>query len=469
MLRSMLSAVLPALLITTMGAQDVPPGRERGPAEYDALALEILKESIEINTTQSGSTTRAAEAIAARLKAAGFPDDDVRVLGPLRDKGNLVARLRGRSAGQKPIILLAHLDVVEALPKDWTVDPFRFLARDGWLYGRGTTDNKDEAAAWAATLIRFKREGYVPDRDLILMLTADEEGGADNGAEWLLKNHRPLVDASFALNEGGGGIVRKGRRLALTVQASEKVYQSFEMLVTNSGGHSSLPRSDNAIDQLAAGLARLAAYTFPVKLNEVTRAFFERTAASEPPAVSAAMRAVLRRPGDPAAARVLSRLPEYNARLRTTCVATMLEGGHAENALPQRARAVLNCRILPGEPAAEVLATLRHVVADAGVVVTPIAEAQPSPPSPLAPEVLGPIERTTAEMWPGVPVIPTMSTGATDAVYLRRAGIAVYGVSGMFEDVEDIRAHGRDERIRQTWFFEGLEFGYRLVKRLTGG
>jgi acetylornithine deacetylase/succinyl-diaminopimelate desuccinylase-like protein len=464
----MVSTVLPALLIATMGAQDAPSGRQRGPAEYEALALEILKESIEINTTQSGSTTRAAEAIAARLKAAGFPDDDVRVLGPLPDKGNLVARLRGRSAGQKPIILLAHLDVVEALPKDWTVDPFRFLARDGWLYGRGTTDNKDEAAAWAATLIRFKREGYVPDRDLILMLTADEEGGGDNGVEWLLKNHRRLVDASFALNEGGGGIVRKGRRLALTVQASEKVYQSFEMLVTNSGGHSSLPRSDNAIHQLAAGLTRLAAYTFPIKLNEVTRAFFERTAASEPPEVSAAMRAVLRRPGDPAAARVLSRLPEYNARLRTTCVATMLEGGHAENALPQRARAIVNCRILPGEPA-EVLATLRHVVADTGVVVTPIAEAQPSPPSPLSAQVLGPIERTTAEMWPGVPVIPTMSTGATDAIYLRRAGIAVYGVSGMFEDVEDIRAHGRDERIQQTWFFEGVEFAYRLVKQLTGG
>lgn len=469
MLRSMVSAVLPAVLIAAIGAQDVPPARQRGPAEYEALAREIFRELIEINTTQSGSTTRAAEAVAARLKAAGFSGDDVRILGPLPNKGNLVARLRGRDGGQKPIILLAHLDVVEALPKDWTVDPFRFLERDGWFYGRGTTDDKSEAAAWTATMIRFKREGYVPNRDLIFMLTADEEGGPNNGVDWLLKNHRQLIDAAFALNEGGGGIVRKGRRLALTVQASEKVYQSFEMLVTNSGGHSSLPRSDNAIHQLAAGLTRLAAYTFPVKLNEVTRAFFERTAASESPDVAAAMRAVLRQTTDPAAIRVLSRLPEYNARLRTTCVATMLDGGHAENALPQRARAVVNCRILPGEPPAEVLATLRRVVADAGVVVTPLAEAQPSPPSPLAPEVLRPIEETTADMWPDVPVIPTMSTGATDAVYLRRAGIAVYGVSGMFEDVEDIRAHGRDERVRQTWFFEGLEFGYRLVKRLTGG
>jgi acetylornithine deacetylase/succinyl-diaminopimelate desuccinylase-like protein len=465
----MMSVVLPAVLMAAMGAQDVPPARQRGPAEYEALAREIFRELIEINTTQSGSTTRAAEAMAARLKAAGFSEDDVRILGPLPNKRNLVARLRGRNGGQKPIILLAHLDVVEALPKDWTVDPFRFLERDGWFYGRGTNDNKDEAAAWTATLIRFKREGYVPNRDLILMLTADEEGGPDNGVDWLLKNHRPLIDAAFALNEGGGGIVRKGRRLALTVQASEKVYQSFEMLVTNSGGHSSLPRPDNAINQLAAGLTRLSAYTFPVKLNEVTRAFFERTAASETPEVAAAMHAVLRQTTDPAAIRVLSRLPEYNARLRTTCVATMLNGGHGENALPQRARAVVNCRILPGEPPADVRATLRRVVADAGVVVTPLAEAQPSPPSPLAPEVLRPIEQTTADMWPDVPVIPTMSTGATDGVFLRRAGIAVYGVSGMFEDVEDIRAHGRDERVRQTWFFEGLEFGYRLVKRLTGG
>jgi acetylornithine deacetylase/succinyl-diaminopimelate desuccinylase-like protein len=465
----MMSVAFPAVFIAAMGAQDVSPARQRGPAEYEALAREIFRELIEINTTQSGSTTRAAEAMAARLKAAGFSQSDMRILGPAPNKGNLVARLRGKDGGQKPIILLAHLDVVEALPKDWTVDPFRFLERDGWFYGRGTTDDKGEAAAWTATMIRFKREGYVPNRDLILMLTADEEGGPNNGVDWLLKNHRPLIDAAFELNEGGGGIVRKGRRLALTVQASEKVYQSFEMLVTNSGGHSSLPRSDNAIHELAAGLTRLSAYAFPVKLNEVTRAFFERTAASESPDVAAAMHAVLRQPTDPAAIRVLSRLPEYNARLRTTCVATMLDGGHAENALPQRARAVVNCRILPSEPPADVLATLRRVVADAGVVVTPLAEAQPSPPSPLAPEVLHPIEQTTADMWPDVPVIPTMSTGATDGVFLRRAGIAVYGVSGMFEDVEDIRAHGRDERVRQTWFFEGVEFGYRLVKRLTGG
>jgi acetylornithine deacetylase/succinyl-diaminopimelate desuccinylase-like protein len=466
MIRSTVFAILLAAPVATLCAQAPAPPRQRGSAEHEALAREILKELIEINTTQSGSTTRAAEAMTARLRAAGFPENDVRVLGPAANKGNLVARLRGRSSGQKPIMLLAHLDVVEALPKDWTVDPFTFLERDGWSYGRGTTDDKDESAIWTATLIRLKREGYVPDRDIILMLTADEEGGPNNGVQWLLKNHRGLIDAGYALNEGGGGVVRQGHRLSHTVQASEKIYQSFEMLVTNSGGHSSLPRRDNAIHQLAAALTRLAAYNFPVKLNEVTRAFFERTAAFEMPEVAAAMRGVLRRP---AAARVLSRMPEYNSRLRTTCVATMLDGGHAENALPQRARAVVNCRILPDGSPADVLETLRRVVSDPGVSITPIDEAQPSPPSPLTTEVLGPIEQITAEMWPGVPVIPTMGAGATDGLYLRRAGIPVYGVSGVFGDVDDVRAHGRDERIHQTWFFEGLEFGYRLVKRLTGG
>jgi acetylornithine deacetylase/succinyl-diaminopimelate desuccinylase-like protein len=463
MIRSTMVAIL---LAGSVYAQSSTP---RGPAEHEALAKDVFKELIEINTTQSGGTTRAAEAMAARLRAAGFAGNDVRVLGPVANKGNLVARLRGRNSGQKPIILLAHLDVVEALSTDWSVDPFTFVERDGWFYGRGTIDDKDEAAIWTATLIRLKREAYVPDRDIILLLTADEEGGPNNGVDWLLKNHRDLVDAGYALNEGGGGAIKRGHRLSHNVQASEKIYQSFELLVTNSGGHSSLPRGDNAINQLAAALTRLAAYSFPVGLNEVTRAFFERTAAIETPEVAAAMRTVLRRPADPNAARVLSGMPEYNARLRTTCIATMLEGGHAENALPQRARAVVNCRILPDQSPPEVLVTLRRVVADPDVVISPLDEAQLAPPSPLTAEVLGPIEQVTKEMWPDVPVIPTMSTGATDGLYLRLAGIPVYGVSGVFEDVEDVRAHGRDERIHQTWFFEGLEFGYRIVKRLTGG
>jgi acetylornithine deacetylase/succinyl-diaminopimelate desuccinylase-like protein len=446
------------------------PSTHQPPAPYRALARSIFQELIETNTTHlNGNTTTAAGKMAARLRAAGFADSDITLLGPAPERGNLVVRLHGRPTGKKPILLMAHLDVVDANPKDWTVDPLTFLERDGWFYGRGTTDDKDEAAIWTTTLIRLKHEGYVPDRDLILILTADEESGDQNGVDWLIRNHRELIDAAFALNEGGGGTIKDGKWLSNEVQASEKVFQSFRLEATNRGGHSSLPRKDNAIYQLAAALSRVAAFDFPVKLNEVTRAFFQRTASLETPEIGAAMRGILKDPPDPAAVARLSAIPGYNARLRTTCVATLLEGGHAENALPQRARATVNCRILPGEPPEEVLATLRRMVADSGVSVTPLAPAKPSPPSPLTPDILRSIEETTQEMWPGVPVVPTMSTGATDGLYLRGAGIPVYGVSGVFGDADDVRAHGQDERIATTWFYEGLEFGYRLVKRLTAG
>ncbi|MBI3981735.1 MAG: M20/M25/M40 family metallo-hydrolase [Gemmatimonadetes bacterium] len=445
------------------------PARHRSPERVESLAREIFRELIEINTAPSGGSTRAADAMAARLRAAGFPEADIHLAGPVPEKMNLVVRYRGRNTGKKPLLLLAHLDVVDADPADWTLDPFTFTDRDGWFYGRGTSDDKDEAAIWAATLIRLRQEGYAPDRDVIIALTADEEGGDHNGVDWLLAHRRDLIDAAFALNEGGGGVIKDGRRLSNNVQASEKVYQSFRLEATNKGGHSSLPRSDNAIYQLTAALGRIAEYRFPVKLNEVSRSFFERTAAIETPDVASAMRGLLRNPPDPAAAERLAANPAYNSRMRTTCVATMLEGGHAENALPQRARAVVNCRMLPGEPPEEVLATLRRVVGDPGVTVTPIADAKPSPPSPLTPEILRAIEEMTEEMWPGVPVIPTMSTGATDGLFLRQSGIPVYGVSGVFGDEADVRAHGQDERIRHDWFFEGLEFCYRLVKRLTAG
>lgn len=441
-------------------------------AGHDALGKSLLKELVEIDTSRANGTTRAAEAVAARLLAAGFPAADVQVLGPNPTRGNLVARLHGRAGtdgtpARRPLLLLAHLDVVDALPRDWTVPPFTFLERDGWFYGRGTTDDKDEAALWTATLMRLRREGYVPGRDIILALTADEEGGPNNGLDWLLTHHRPLIDAAYALNEGGGGVIKQGRRLSHNVQATEKTFQSVELLVVNSGGHSALPRADNAIHQLASALTRVAAYRFPVRLNEITRAFFARTAAIETPETGAAMRRLLAGPADAAADAYLSAMPEYNARLRTTCVATTIEGGHAENALPQRARAVVNCRLVPGDVPADVVATLKELVADPAVSVTPTFLADVAPPSPLAPEVLAPIERITGELWPGVPVIPTMHTGATDAFFLRRAGIPVYGVNGMFDDIEDVRAHGRDERIKETWFYDGLEFGYRLVKALT--
>ena len=468
MKRPTLAVPLTVIALVTAHAQ-APPAGHRGPLEHERLAKAILKQLVEIDTTQSGSTTPAAETVAARLLDAGLPRADVEVLGPTPTRQNLVARLRGRSTGRKPVVVMAHLDVVDAQLQDWTVDPFTFTERDGWFYGRGTMDDKDEAAIWAATLIRLRREGYVPERDIVMMLTADEEAGAHNGVDWLLRNRRASIDAAFALNEGGGGVVKQGRRLSHNVQASEKTYQNLELLVTNSGGHSSLPRADNAISQLAAALTRLHDHRFPVTLSDVTRAFFERTAAIESAGVAAAMRGILRDPADREADGLLSVFPEYNARLRTTCVATRVEGGHAENALPQRARAMVNCRIVPGNTPAGVLAALTRAIGDPGVAIRPTFEAEVVVPSPLTREVLGPVEEITQELWPGVAVIPSMGTTATDGFYLRRAGIPVYGVSGVFDDPGDIRTHGRDERIHETWFYDGLEFGYRLLKRLTGG
>ena len=435
---------------------------------HQQMAKDFLRELIEINTTQSsGNTTIAAEAMAAHLIAEGFAADDVQVLGPSERKGNLVVRLRGRDVGRKPLLLLAHIDVVEADPADWTLDPFTFTEQDGYFYGRGTTDDKDEAAIHVANLIRLKREGFQPDRDIIVALTADEEDGDENGVTWLLENHPDLIDAEYALNEGGGGAMRNGVHIANGVQASEKVYQSFTLEVINPGGHSSLPVKDNAIYRLADALIRIRAFDFPVALNEVTQTFFEQSANLEEGDLAAAMRGILQHPADPAAVAYLSRMPFYNSRLRTTCVATMLVGGHAANALPQRAQATVNCHVLPGFSMDSVHDTLVTVIGDEQVAVTRVAEATPSVPSPLTPEVLSAIEGVTEEMWPGVPVIPTMSTGATDGLYLRNAGIPVYGVSGLFGDIADNRAHGQNERILIKSYFEGQEFLYRLVTRLS--
>ena len=440
------------------------------PPRYQELARALLEELIEIDTTlATGSTTRAAEAMAVHLRAAGFSEDDVRVLEEVPRKGNLVVRYRGRDTGRRPLLLLAHLDVVPADRADWTLEPFVFTERDGYFYGRGTTDDKDECAIHVANLIRMREQGHVPDRDIIVALTADEEGGDHNGVVWLLAEHRELIESEYALNEGGGGAIAHGVRVSNAVQASEKIYQSFALEVTNPGGHSSLPVKDNAINRLAEALVKIGRHDFPVALNEVTRSYFERTADLAGPDVGDAIRAVLRDPSDADALALLAPLPIYNSRLRTTCVATMLEAGHAENALPQRARAVVNYRILPGESPAAVRATLGDVVGDAAVSITPLKEAKVSPASPLVPELLEPIERITEAMWPGVPVIPTMSTGATDGLFLRNAGIPVYGVSGIFGDVNDIRAHGRDERIAVRSFLEGQEFLYRLVVALSGG
>jgi acetylornithine deacetylase/succinyl-diaminopimelate desuccinylase-like protein len=446
-----------------------PAGAQNGRLPHARqLARDVFAQLIEINTTHSsGSTTVAADAMASRLRAAGFPAADVQVLGPDSIHGNLIARYRGRGT-RPPLLLLAHLDVVEALQADWSFDPFTFREQEGYFYGRGTSDDKAMAAIWIASLILMKEEGYVPDRDLIVALTADEEGGDANGVDWLLRTHRALINAAYALNEGGGGELTDGKRVLNEIQTSEKVYLSFTLEVRNSGGHSSLPRPDNAIYHLAGGLTRLSAYQFPPRLTETTRAFFQRMAGIAGDTLAEAMRAVTQ--GDTPPPGAVSRLatdPFYNALLRTTCVATMLAAGHAENALPQTARATVNCRFLPGEVPDSVQATLVRVLADSAIRVTPVAAAKPSQTSPLLPEVLGAVERVTQAMWPGVPVVPTMVTGATDGLYLRNAGIPTYGVSGLFEEIGDIRAHGRDERIGVTAFFEGQEFLFRLVKELS--
>jgi acetylornithine deacetylase/succinyl-diaminopimelate desuccinylase-like protein len=440
-------------------------------APHQQLAHDIYKQLVEINTTDSvGSTTVAAEAMAARLRAAGFPAADIFVGGPTPRKGNLVARLRGSVSGRKPLLLMAHLDVVEASRADWSpdLDPFRFIEKDGYYYGRGTTDDKAMAAIFVANLIRMKQQGSVPNRDIVLALTADEEGGDHNGVEWLLANHPDLVEAEFGINEGGGGQARGGRRLANRVQASEKIYEDFTLEVTNKGGHSSQPQPENAIYQLAAALSKISRFTFPPQLNEVTRGYFERMAGLEQGQLAADFGAAAQPTPDPAVLARLAAVPLYNAMLRTTCVATMVSAGHAPNALPQRAAANVNCRILPGEDPAEVQRTLVRVIADPNVTVTPVKPAKPSPPSPLTPQLMETITRITEEMWPGVVVVPFMSVGATDGLYFRQAGVPIYGVSGLFGDMDDVRAHGRDERMGIKEFYDGQEFLWWLVAALTG-
>ena len=436
------------------------------------IAREIYEELVEINTgVTTGNITTAAVAMAKRFRDAGVPADDIFVGGPRPEKHNVVARIRGRSSARKPVLLLAHLDVVEALKSDWSpdLDPFVFTERDGYYYGRGTADDKAMAAIFVANVFRMKREGWVPDRDIIIALTADEESGPANGVDWLLKNHRDKVDAALVINEGGGGVHRGGRPLFNGVQATEKLTTNFTLRVTNRGGHSSVPRDDNAITALADALSKVGRHRFPVQLNEVTRAFFTRTAEIETPEVGRAMRALVANPRDENAAAVLTRDPRYSAMLRTVCVATMLSGGHATNALPQLAEANINCRLYPTDTASKVRDELARVIADTSVQVIIRSQRPAAPPSPLLPELMEPVTRITREMFGDIPVIPTMSTGATDSRYFRTLGIPAFGVSGLFSDPSvDARAHGRDERMRVQSFYEGQEFLYRLTKALAG-
>jgi acetylornithine deacetylase/succinyl-diaminopimelate desuccinylase-like protein len=442
------------------------------------LSRDIFQQLIEINTTDSvGSTTSAAEAMAKRLLGAGFTKDDVVVLGPNSRKGNMVARIHGTGV-QKAILLIGHLDVVEARREDWTTDPFQFVENDGYFYGRGTQDMKSGDAIMVTAFIRMKKDGYKPDRDIILALTADEEGGESNGVDWLLKNHRDLIAAEFVLNHDGGGVeLEKGKALSVDVDASEKLYADFQLTVTNPGGHSSLPVPDNAIYHLADALTRLQAYKFPFELNPVTRAYFEAMSKVEIGQTAVDMKAILQTPPDKAAIDRLSQEPSRNATLHTTCVATRLEAGHANNALPQMARANVNCRILPGHSREEIRQQLIGIFSDpqvivrymndAGEVADTAPDAKALPPAPLNPEVMRAITQVAGDFWPGVPVIPDMADGASDGVYTMAAGMPTYGISGIALENNDLRMHGKDERVPIKSYFTGVDFFYQFLTALT--
>jgi acetylornithine deacetylase/succinyl-diaminopimelate desuccinylase-like protein len=465
----------------SMRAQQTTPADEA----TRRLAVDIFKQLIEINTTDSvGSVTAAAEAMAQRFRDAGFPESDIHVMGPSSNdrKKNVVVRLHG-SGKHKPVLLIGHLDVVEARREDWTTDPFQFIEKDGYYYGRGTSDMKDGDAIMSATLIRMKKEGYVPSRDIILAMTADEEGGTSNGVDWLIKNHRELIDAEFVLNHDGGGVLADhGKPMMMEVDATEKLYGDFVLTATNPGGHSSLPRPDNAIYELADALTRIGQYQFPFELNNITRAYYERQVTTATGQRAADLAAMLKTPPDMEAVARLSKDPLDNSTMHTTCVATRLSGGHANNALPQMAQANVNCRILPGHTLEETRLTLEKVAADPKIA-NPTIKVQFRennnvlmdhgsdrhsyvPPAPRK-EVFDSLDKVVAKMWPGIPVLPTMSTGASDGVYTNAAGMPTYAVSGEQYDRNDIRAHGKDERIEVKSFARGVDFYYLFLKGVT--
>jgi acetylornithine deacetylase/succinyl-diaminopimelate desuccinylase-like protein len=470
-IRFLLVILVVMLLSAALVAQDANNWRDLGRA--------IFKELIETNTSNStGSTTPAAEKMAKRLLDAGFEAKDVHVLGPDPHKGNLVARLRG-TGKRKPMLLICHLDVVEARRDEWSVDPFTLTEKDGYYYGRGTQDVKDGDAALVTTLIRMKKEGYKPDRDIIVALTADEEAGSFNGVEWLLKNHRDLIDAEYVINPDAGDFeAEQGKPVSIDVEATEKAYADFQLQVTNKGGHSSLPVPDNAIYHLADALEKIAHYRFPFELNAVTADYFEATAKRETGQKAADLRAILEALPDKSAVDRLSADPFYNARMRTTCVATRLDAGHANNALPQTATAVVNCRIMPGYTRAEIQQMLRELIADPQVAIRYLdTDGKPQDqapgtgsflPPPVNPEVRAALEKIAGDQWPGVTIVPIMSSGASDSTYTMAVGIPSYGIYGFPIDRDDDRAHGRDERLPIKSFDDGVVFYYQFLKLLSG-
>jgi acetylornithine deacetylase/succinyl-diaminopimelate desuccinylase-like protein len=456
-----------AAVLAWMGPPATARAAELTPQQQAFRA--IYQELVEINTTDSsGDTLQAAEAMAARLRGGGIPAADIKIISTGPRKGNMVARLRGTGA-RRPILLLAHMDVVEAKREDWAFDPFKLQEVDGFFRARGSIDDKAMASIFVANLIEYAKEGFKPDRDIILALTADEElvDSPHLGARILVAQHRDLVDAELAINEGGGGALRQGKPFRMNVQHAEKIYQTYTLEVTDRGGHSASGRRDNAIYVLAEGLRRLGQFDFPVALNPVTRAFFERMAPVETPPIAEAIRALLAGGTDPAAVMPLTLRPDYNQQIRTTCVATQLQAGHAENALPQTARATVNCRILPDQPIEDVAHTLARVLGDDKIKIIPKGQGLLSPPSPIDREVMRHVEALADEMFPGVPVIPTMSSGATDSRFLRNAGIPAYGVSGLFTDPVNSGVHGLNEQVRAQDLYASKDYLYRLIKRLA--
>jgi acetylornithine deacetylase/succinyl-diaminopimelate desuccinylase-like protein len=441
------------------GAPPVPPARD------------LLRELVQINSTHAHGSTEAARALESRFLAAGFEPQDVTFLAPADhpEKGNLVVRLHGRGRA-RPILYLGHLDVVEAKREDWNYDPFKLTEQDGWLYGRGVIDMKGQDAAMAVALMRLKHEGFQAAGDVILAFTADEEAGGDaSGIRWLLATHHDLIDARFVVNpDGGEAGMKRGRKLYVAVQTSEKYFLTFGVETTDKGGHSSRPTVDNPIYRLAAALTRLSQYRFPVHLTDTTRRYFERRAELETGQIQADMRAVARENPDAAALERLSAVVETNIMLRTTCTTTQIEGGHAENALPQRARATLQCRVIPGESPDSVQAALESALADRLVSFSIITPATPSPESPLTPSLVRDVENVVHGLWPEVIVLPEMSPSASDSRYTRAMGMPSYGIDAMFDDLDDARAHGRDERIGVQAFEQDVEFTYRLMKLLAG-
>lgn len=435
----------------------------------------LYEELVEINTTLSaGDCTRASETVARHLRAAGYPEEDVHVIvAPEAEKqGNIVAVLRGRDVEAEAVLLLAHLDVVEADPDDWQRDPFTLVEENNFFYGRGAADDKSMAAIFADSMIRFREEGFRPRRDIKMALTCGEEtSDSFNGVRYLLEHHRDLIDAEFALNENGNGILdENGERVALLLQAGQKVSQTFALEVANPGGHAARPRPDNAITELSAALVKLGAYRFPIDINPATRLYFEGMATANTGQRAADMLAVAAETPDLEAAERLAEDPFTNALMRTTCTATMLEGGHASNALPQRAVATVDCRIKPGVSIDEITATLGEIAGNPNVKITPVGEAGlPSPSPPLTDAIREPVETVAARMWPGIPVVPTQMSGADDGRYLNAAGIYTYGISGLFRNPDGDGSHGLNERMPVRSLFEGRDFLYEVVKLYADG